>query len=218
MSRPDLFRKRVLDLFRAEGQHLLWTRLADDHVVGGESGVIIEPYDAYFTVRLTEMFLGRSRTLWRKSYPVVHPFGTYSGAEEHAVAGPGQLRTVTDAGLDRVISLNFRLAGPTPFYGGDLSIVVGLYSVPGDDAAKALVETVSALAGLAMLPANQVTPVAQVIKAGIDGVFRLGTTKLRLGLNDTFVASNPLRSGFHVGIAASETNIDLGRCGCVTAA
>jgi hypothetical protein len=211
MSRPDRFRNRVLDLFRAEGDHLLWTRLADDHIAGGESGVVIEPYQAYFSVRLTEMFLGRSRTLWRKSYPVVHAFSTYRDAEEHAVAGPGQLQTVTDAGLDRVITLNFRLAGPTPFYGGDLSIVAGLYSVPGDDAAQALVETVSALAGLATIPANQVTPVAQVIKTGLDGIFRLSATKLRLGVNDTLVASAPLLSGFYVGIAAPETEIDLGR-------
>jgi hypothetical protein len=211
MSMPDLFRKRVLDLFGAEGDHLLWTRLADDHVVGGDSGVIIKPRDAYFTVRLTEMFLGRSRTLWRKFYPVVHAFTTYMHLEEHAVAGPGQLQTVSETGLDQVISLNFRLAGPTPFHGGDLSIVVGLYSVPGDDTAKALVETVSALAGLAMLPANQVTPVAQVIKTGLDGVFRLSTTKLRLGVNDTLIASNPLRSGFYVGIAASEAEIDVGK-------
>jgi hypothetical protein len=211
MSRPDLFRNRVLNLFGAEGDHLLWTRLADDHVVGGESGLIIKSGEAYFTVRLTEMFLGRSRTLWRKFYPVVHAFSAHAGSEEHAVAGPGQLQAVTDAGLDRVISLNFRLAGPTPFRGGDMSIVAGLYSVPGDDAAKALVETVSALAGLAMIPASQVAPVAQVIKTGIDGVFRLGTTKLRLGVNDTFIASNPLRSGFHVGIAAPETEIDLDR-------
>jgi hypothetical protein len=211
MSRSDLFRKRILSLFGAEGDHLLWTRLADDHVVGGESGLIIKPEQAYFTVRLTEMFLGRSRTLWRRFYPVVHAFSIHTGSEEHAVAGPGQLQAVTDVGLDRVVSLNFRLAGPTPFRGGDMSIVAGLYSVPGDDAAKALVETVSALAGVATLPADQVAPVAQVIKTGIDGIFRLGTTKLRLGVNDTFIASNPLRSGFHVGIAAPETEVDLDR-------
>jgi hypothetical protein len=209
MSRPDLFRQRVLDLFKTDGQHLTWTRLADDHVVGAKSGTVIERSDAYFTIRLTEMFLGRSRTLWRRFYPVVHAFSAYAGAEEHAVVGPGQLWTVTDAGLDRVISLNVRVAGPTPFHGGDLSLVVGLYSVPGDDAAKALVETVSALAGLAALPANQLTSVAQVVKTGIDGVFRLGSTRLQLGVNDTFVASEPLRSGFHVGVAASPTDIDL---------
>ncbi len=209
MSRPDVFRQRVLDLFKADGRHLTWTRLGDDHVASAESGAIIEPRDAYFTIRLTEMFLGRSRTLWRRFYPVVHAFSTYLGAEEHAVVGPGQLWTVTEAGLDRVISLNFRIAGPTPFIGGDLSLVVGLYSVPGDDAAKTLVETVSALAGLAALPANQVTSMAQVIKTGIDGVFRLSSTRLQLGVNDTFVASQPLCSGFHVGIAAAPTDIDL---------
>jgi hypothetical protein len=211
MNVLDPFREHVLEIFRAGGDHMFWARLADDHVIGGESGVPIEPDQAYFTIRLTEMFLGRNRTLWRKFYPVVHAFSTYADAQEHAVAGPGQLQTVTDAGLDRVVTLNFRLAGPTPFHGGDVSVVAGLYSVPGDDAAIALVETVSAIAGLAALPASQVGQIIQVVKTGVDGIFRLGTTRLRLGINDTFIASNPLRSGFHVGIGASTSEIDLGR-------
>jgi len=201
----------ILDLFRTAGDHLLWTRLADDHVIGGGTGVAIEPDQAYVVLRLTEMFLGRSRTLWRKFYPVVHAFTTYAGAEEHSVAGPGQLQSVTDASLDRVITLNFRLAGPMPFRGGDLSVLAGLYSVPGDDAAQALVQAVGAIAGLAVFPASQVGQVTQVVKAGVDGILRLGTTKLQLGVNDTFIASNPLRSGFYVGIGAPATQIDLGR-------
>src|SRR5580658_4705969 len=140
MNVLDPFRERVLGIFQASGSQLFWERLPDDHVVGGESGVLIEPEQAYFTVRLTEMFLGRSRTLWRKFYPVVHSFSAYGDLQEHSVAGPGQLQSVTDAGLDRVVTLNFRLAGPTPFRGGDVSVIAGLYSVPGDDAAIALVE------------------------------------------------------------------------------
>jgi hypothetical protein len=93
-------------------------------------------------------------------------------------------------------------------------MVTGLYSVPGDDAAKALVEIVSAVASLAVLqatPAGQVAQVTQVIKNGIDSIFQLNTTKLRLGVNDTMIGSQPLRSGYYVGIGASPAEIDFGR-------
>ncbi len=224
MSVIDPFVARVGQLFQASGDHLIWARLGDGqvwnvvsgrHEPGDQSGRLIEPEQAYFTVRLAEMFLGRSRTLWRKFYPVVHAFCSYADAQQHAVAGPGQLQSVTDAGLDRVVTLNFRLAGPTPFRGGDVSVVTGLYSVPGDDAAKALVETVSAIAGLAVLQASaaaaQVAQITQVIKNGIDSIFQLNTTKLRLGVNDTMSGAQPLRAGYYVAIAASATDVDFGR-------
>lgn len=223
MAGTDPFLARIGQIFQASGDHLVWTRLADDRALNvisgqyqpsGQAGTPIESEEAYFTVRLTEMFLGRSRTLWRKFYPVVHAFCSYADAEQHAVAGPGQLQTVTDAGLDRVVTLNFRLAGPTPFRGGDVSVVTGLYSVPGDDAAKALVETVGAIAGLAVLqatPAAQVAQITQVIKNGIDSIFQLNTTKLRLGVNDTMIGSQPLRAGYYVGVGASAADVDLSR-------
>jgi hypothetical protein len=145
---------------------------------------------------------------------VVHAFCSYADAQQHAVAGPGQLQSVTDAGLDRVITLNFRLAGPTPFRGGDVKLVAGLYSVPGDDAAKALVETVSAVAGLTLLQgtaAGEVAQLTQVIKNGIDSIFQLNATKIRLGVNDTMSGAQPLRSGYYAGIAASAAEVDFSR-------
>ncbi len=223
MSVIDPFVARVGQIFQANGDHLIWARLSDDHVWSvvngqhvrsGQSGGVIDAEQAYFTVRLTEMFLGRSRTLWRKFYPVVHSFCSYADAQQHAVAGPGQLQSVTDAGLDRVVTLNFRLAGPTAFRGGDVSVVAGLYSVPGDDAAKALVELVSAVAGLALLQGTavgQAAQVTQVIKNGIDSIFQLNTTKIRLGVNDTMSGAQPLRSGYYVGIAATAADVDFSR-------
>src|SRR2546423_47865 len=99
--------------------------------------------EAYFVVRMKEMFLGRIRLLWRKYYPVLHGFTEYAGVEEHAIAGPGQLQDLGNLNLDHVITLNYRLTGPTPYKGGDISLLVGLYSVPGQDAAKALISTVT---------------------------------------------------------------------------
>lgn len=200
-----------LDIFRAQGKHLYWQRLADNRVVGRASGEAIEADQSYFFVRLTEMYLGRSRTLWRKFYPLVHGFTSYGAIEDHAIAGPGQLQEVGGGNLDRVLTLNARLAGPVPFKGGDVSLLVGLWSVPGDDSAKALVATVAAVAGLAGAAAGPIAQVADVVKAGVDSIFGLSTSALRLGVRDTFFPDNPLKAGYYVGIGAVAGSVDLSR-------
>ncbi len=197
-------------IFKKEGTHLFWKRLDDGHVAEGGAGQAIEFDEAYFTVRMKEVFLGRIRLLWRKSYPVLHSFTEYAGQEDHAIAGPGHLQELGDVNLDRVITLNYRLTGPTPYKGGDVSILVGLYSVPGHDAAKALISTISTLASFGGPQFGQAAQIAGLVKDGVDKILGLGDTKLQLGVRDSFFPDgNPLRSGYHVGIAAPTAQIDV---------
>jgi hypothetical protein len=201
----------VLDVFRRKGAQLFWQRLADDHVIEAASGAPIDAGGAYFVLRLTEMYLGTSRTLWRKAYPLVHGFTNYNGREEHNVAGPGQLQDIGGGNFDRLIVLNSRLAGPTPFTGGDLSLLVGLWSVAGDDAAKALVTTVGAVSGLIGAAGPPVAQIVDVVKSSVENILSLDQTVLRLGVNDTFYPDNPLRAGFYIGIGAPAAAVDVGR-------
>jgi len=197
-------------LFQKEGTHLFWKRLADDHIAEGGASQTIDFDEAYFVVRMKEMYLGRLRLLWRKYYPVLHGFTSYAGEEEHAIAGPGQLQDLGDVNLDRVVVLNYRLTGPTPYKGGEVSILVGLYSVPGQDAAKALISTIGTLAALAGPEATSGAKVAEVVKDGVDSILGLGDTKLQLGIRDSFFPNgNPIRSGYHVGIAAPTGEVDV---------
>jgi hypothetical protein len=204
----------VLDLFRRKGAQLFWQRIADDHVVDtapAASGAPIEADQAYFVVRLAEMYLGTSRTLWRKAYPLVHGFTSHRGREEHNVAGPGQLQEIGGGNLDRLIVLNSRLAGPTPFTGAEVSVLVGLWSVAGDDAAKALVTTASAVSGLLGAAGPAVAQVVEVVKSAVESILNLDQTVLRLGVNDTFFPGNPLRAGYHVGIGAAAATVEVDR-------
>ena len=200
----------VLKVFRERGTHLAWRRFDDDHIVGPASGTEIMPGQAYFIIRLNEVFLARSRTLWRKYYPVVHAWGATEAGQEHGLAAPTQLQQVNDAGLDRVVTLNARLIGPTPYRGGDVSLVAGLYSVPGDDAAQALITTVSALTVLvgSAVPTGSI---AKVVTDGVDNVLGLSNTTLRLGICDTFYPGNPLRTGFHVGLGTDSARVDFAK-------
>ena len=196
------------DIFRKESEHLSWRRLDDNRVTVRASGEPIEADQAYVQVRLAEMYVGRSRTLWRKFSPLVHAFVDQGGEQElHAVAGPGQLQELGEHNLERVIVLNVRLAGPIPYDGGEIRVITGLYSVPREDAAAALVNTVGALAGVAGPQVAAAAQIASLVKTGVDSILMLGTTKLRLGVNDTFGGGNPLRSGFHVGVGAPEKDV-----------
>ena len=197
-------------IFKKEGTHLFWNRMNDHHVAEGGTGTAIEFDEAYFTVRMKEVFLRRIRLLWRKSYPVLHSFTEYAGQEDHAIAGPGQLQDLGDVNLDRVITLNYRLTGPTPYKGGDVSILVGLYSVPGQDAAKELISVIGTLASFGGPQFGQAVQIAGLVKNGVDKILGLGDTKLQLGVRDSFFANgNPLRSGYHVGIAAPTAQINV---------
>lgn len=200
----------VLRVFRERGKHLAWRRLDDDHVAGPESGTEIGAGEGYFIIRLSEVYLARSRTLWRKFYPVVHAWGGTETGQEHGLAAPTLLQQVSDAGLDRVVTVNARLIGPTPYRGGDVSLVAGLYAVPGDDAAQALVATVSALTALtgSAIPAGNI---AKVVTDGVDKLLGLDRTTLRLGVCDTFYPGNVLRTGFYVGLGAELAQVDFSR-------
>jgi hypothetical protein len=200
----------VLKVFRERGKHLSWQRLDDDNVVPSAPGTEICADKSYFIIRLSEVYLARSRTLWRKFYPVVHAWDATETGQEHGLAAPTQLQQVSGSGLDRVVTLNARLIGPTPYRGGDVSLVTGLYAVPGDDVAQALVSTISALTALTGV-AVPVGSIAKVVTDGVDKILGLDKTTLRLGVSDTFYPGNVLRTGFHVGLGARPSDVDFSR-------
>jgi hypothetical protein len=197
----------LLDVFRAKGQQLFWHRLPDDHVHPAPAPSAFTPESTYLVVRLKEMYLAQTRKLWRKFYPMLHGYTSW-GEEEHAVAGPGQLKDLGDANLDRIVNLNHRLAGPLPYRGQDITVLVGLYAVPGQDAAKALITTVGALASLGGPALGSAQQIAGTVKQGVESILGLEETRLQLGIRDTFYQHNPLAPGYHVGIAATRHDVD----------
>lgn len=201
----------ILDIFKSKAQKLTWRRLPDTQVVGGTTGKDIPKDEAYFVLRMKEMYVQHSRKLWRKYYPMLHGFTEHAGEEVHAVAGPGQLRELGEANLDRIVNLNYRLAGPTAVRADEVSVLVGLYSVPGEDAAKALIDTVGVLAGLGGIALGQAAPIANAVKTGVENILGLDQAQLAIGIRDIFYAENPLRSGYHVGINKPDGSVDLSR-------
>ena len=199
----------LLDIFQTKSQQLYWSRFPEANVAGGAQPATIGNNDAYFLLRMKEMYVAYSRRLWRKLYPMLHSFVEHGKFQENAIAGPAQLRELGDGGLDRIVNLNYRLAGPAPFTGEDLSVLVGLYSVPGQDAAKALIDTVASVASLGGVALGSAVQIAQTVKSGVESILGLNGSQLALGIRDVVNAGKPLRSGYYLGVSAPAGEVDL---------
>ena len=199
----------VRDVFVQKGQHLFWERFPAQQIYGGYKEEAIENDKAYLVIRMKEMYLQHTRVLWRKYYPMLRGYVKYGGREELSVTGPGQLKELGETNPERVTNLNHRLAGPIPYRGDDVTVVVGLYAVPGQDATKALIDTVGQLAALGGVALGQALEVTNIVKSGVEAIVGMGETSLSLGVEDTFYAGNPLRSGLYVGVSAPSTEVKL---------
>jgi len=196
----------------AEQEQLFWGRLADDNVLDGSSGEAIEPDRHYLAVRLRQTHLQTSRKLWRRYRPLLHSWCRHLDGEQHGVVDPRRFSELGSTGLDRIVNVNQRIAGPIPYRGGDVAVVVGLWSIPGDDTAGALLGTLSGITSIASLAAGLPDPVALagVVKDGLDGLLSLGSSQLRLGVCDTF-SETRLHTGVHVGIGAPRSDVEVAR-------
>lgn len=200
-----------MEIFAEKSKHLSWERIANDHVIDGPAPAAFVKGEAYYLLRLKEMYLRTARKLWRKLYPMLHAYAKRGAFEENTVAGPGQLRALGEGNLDRIVNLNQLLAGPTPFTGEEVEILIGLFSVPSADATKALIDTVATIANLGGLAVGAAAQIAVAVKTGVEKVVGLDEAQLQLGVRDRFYANDPMRAGFYLGVAAPLTPPETAR-------
>jgi hypothetical protein len=218
---PEFLRK----LFEREGQALGWVWVLDNHVLDATLKPLAPdpPFASgqdYVVLRLAEMYLRRTRVLWREFYPLVHAFVAYGDPVAQrsiaTIAGPGQLKDLGTENLDRLIGLAYRLAGPLVYDGQDIELQAGLYAVPAKDGAKLLIDTLGQLSGLVsgLVPTlKQATEVAGIMKGGVEGLLGMSGTELTLGVRDALRApgagvGRPARPGFLVAVNAAAASID----------
>jgi len=198
------------EVLLATGQHRFWQRLADEHVDEGVAMPMRGADEAYVSLRLGEMYLARSRKLWRKYHPLLNGLLDHRGNRHQVIADASRFPPFATDQLDRVAVLKHRLAGPVPYAGDDLTLAVALLSVPGADAAQALLATLTDLAALPALATglDSALKVARAVEQGVDRLLALDQVQLQLGILDTWAAGEGFRAGFYVGIAADENAID----------
>ena len=202
-------------------RQMAWGRIPSAHVIGSKEPPSFVANDDYVVVRLGSMFLKNSRELWLKLSPLAHANVTLNGRtaprSEAAVIGPAQFGELATASADRSVVLNQRLAGPAVWRGGDLSIAVGLFAVPKDHAAVALLDTLGKLSALAIPGLAPGLEIAGIVKSGVEGLIGLQGTRPVLGVKDAFAdagagaAGTPAGPCVLAGVAAPLAQIDFDR-------
>ena len=188
----------LLDAIRREpNRQMAWDRIASNHIIGTKTPTPFDVNNDYVVVKLASMFLKNSRVLWLKLSPLAHAAITMTGRtgpqEQTAIIGPAQFGDLAAAPADRTIVLHQRLAGPTVWRGGDLQVSAGLFAVPKDEAAGALLDTLGQLSGLAIPGLEEGVKIARVVKSGIEGIIGLKGTQpvlgVKVGLGDPTVTA-----------------------------
>jgi hypothetical protein len=187
MSLWDLFNAAA----GAKSEQLSWGWIDDKNFGGGTPAQPFVARQCYFMVRLSEMFIHDQRVLWKKFYPMVHGFIRHGKREFAEVAGPGQLKELGTANLERLVGLAYPLTTPIVYTGDDIDLLVGLYAVPGQDAAKVLLASLGQLSSLAGISAEVGLKIADVVKTGVEGLMQMDGSTLQLGARDTLKMAPP---------------------------
>jgi hypothetical protein len=199
----------VANLFESKAKQLFWAPIDPSHLSGVPAPQAIPTGQAYFTIRLCEMYLAFARKLWTQIYPMVHCLTQFGAASDHAVVSPTQFAPLGEVNLDRLVNVDMLLSGPHPYNGGDVELIVGLYAVPGSDSATALIDVVGSFAALNPGVVAATIAFATLIENAVVSILQLNKVTLHLGVRDTFhEGSNPLASGYFAGIAADSSEVD----------
>jgi hypothetical protein len=187
-------------ILRSDSTDYTYGSLTD--VPGDIPHAAVPANSAYLSITLRSARIVDSRRGWTKFYPVVHsyasiPHRTGELAEFQVVNSPSKLSELDSSHLDRIINLNHRLLGPTPYRGGDLKIEIGLFSVKSSDLAKpflGVLETMATAAGVSFLSVAK--PFVDPLKKGLELLFGSSDLSLEIGLSTS--AAKPETGYFFV--------------------
>lgn len=169
--------------------------------------------EVYLRLRLARMFLKHRRVLFQTKYPVVNALMRFAGmngkVEVNFVAKPKLAGDSDESRLDDIVTLDQTILGPILYRGGDLELMLGLYSAPADDWAKRFISLAEGISQLT-LNATLTTAIsmASTIKTSIEDSMSSDGLDLKLGLDKELQENVWLAPGHLVMIAAPDDSID----------
>ncbi|NCF66906.1 MAG: hypothetical protein GWP61_13090 [Chloroflexi bacterium] len=169
--------------------------------------------EVYIRLRLARMFLKHRRVLFQTKYPVVNALMRFAGmngkVEVNFVAKPELAGDSNESRLDDIVTLDQTLLGPVLYRGGDLELMLGLYSAPADDWAKRFISLAEGISQLT-LNATLTTAIsmASTIKTSIENSMSSDGLDLKLGLDKELKENVWLAPGYLVMIAAPDETIE----------
>lgn len=163
-----------LPKWKKQAEEWTYIEFEKHQVPNGLARTTIEANAWYLHIVLHSMRVVHVRKGISKFYGAAHSWISVAHigqgtAEFQVLTTPSQLKDVDAANLDRVITMDRRLLGPTPFRGGDVSLELGLFSIKSADLAGPFLEilqTMSGLAGVSFVSAA--LPLLGPIKDGIN--------------------------------------------------
>jgi hypothetical protein len=173
----------------------------------------VEPESSYLSIFLKSARIVDVRKGLTTFYGVVHsyiklPQRSTQDAEFNVVTTPAGLKNIDAEHIDRVIQVNQRLLGPVPYFGGDLEMEIGLFSVAASDLAApylTLLEKLSRTAGVSFV--SSALPFAGPI---IEGIKLLSGNPKQATLEVGFSMTQPRpKQGYLVVIRAPKESIEL---------
>lgn len=181
------------NIWNQRAQDWTYLSLSDQYLPHQRAQSSLEPEKTYLNIFLRSMRVVNVRTGLTKFYGMAHsyislPHLSGKRAQFHCLAVPPELQNIDPSHLDRVITLSKRLLGPVPYYGGDVEMELGLFSVKSTDLAGPFLKL---LDGLSTTAGVSFIGVARPFVASLlQGVNLLASTQedsfLEIGLTKTF--------------------------------
>lgn len=171
------------------------------------SGEAFVPNEVYLEVRIQQMWLTNERELWREYTPFAAVVSEFI-SRGRRVAVPTMLGSATlsrrlqVSGVHNAVEVcNVRVAGPVPYEGDDVSILVALFRLTTVDwlaRSLKLIEDVANALGFAGLTAA--TSVADSLVRGVESFLDMSDLELRVGTYNSWSAPN----GYRETVSATE--------------
>jgi hypothetical protein len=139
------------DLMHKKAEDWTYLEFSADQVPAGVGHEVIEPNSAYLTLTLNSMRVVDVRRGIKRFYGAVHSWSSLSHlgsgrAEFQSVTTPPELKDADSDHLDRVISMERPLLGPTPYRGGGLDLELGLFSIASGELVGPFLEVLGTMA------------------------------------------------------------------------
>jgi hypothetical protein len=136
---------------------------------------------------------------------VPHRSGTK--AEFNVITTPQQLKNLDTKRLNKVLTQSRRLLGPIPYYGGDIEVEIGLFSIKSGDLVEPFLSTLegfASIAGVSVLETAMpfVAPLRKGIQLLLDSQ---GDSVLEIGLHTELDTVTP---GVYAVIGVDRNSLD----------
>jgi hypothetical protein len=201
----------------------LWTFLSGlfrrdaTHLVSRKIGMTGDPAVAgrhYFRIKLSEMFLRRSRDWFKDQYPAVSSlvrcqFGNSPQLELPNIVD--STKVFKPAAGNAIVVKDVLLTPTLPFRGGTVELTAGLRAIMSRNHLTEFIRSLSKFAGLLAAPQlSAALQVADPLAEGIQGLFAAGDGETLLGYIEAF-DKDSLKAGHVAVVLATAQQVDPAR-------